>query len=337
MKRNLFLYAGVLALTASLSLTGCSVFSKKSDSEASAPAASQATSETKATIDPGGHGSEVKAEGKAAELKEAAPGQAPLPVDKGTISGDGPSIVLKPDTKVSATSGHDDKPAADVKETKDVKKDEHAAAKHEEVKGVDPEVALRYLRNGNTRFVKGYLRKDGQAKKDIDRIAKGQKPHTIVISCSDSRVPPEIVFDQKLGEIFVVRTAGQALGKEAVASVEYAVAHLGARLIVVLGHSSCGAVAATVGAIKGAHGDHPDPLAESQNLAALAGNIRPRIEDTVLHHASPRLINEGWANVRGAARELFQTSPYLQESLKTGQVRIVGGLYDLENGQVEFK
>lgn len=101
--------------------------------------------------------------------------------------------------------------------------------------GVPPEMALTWLKHGNTRFVKGYLRKDGQAKKDIQRVALKQKPHAIVFSSSDSRVPPELIFDQKLGEIFVIRNLGGALDNSVVSSIEYAMDHLGVRLLVLLG------------------------------------------------------------------------------------------------------
>jgi|SRR6185312_10852134 len=101
--------------------------------------------------------------------------------------------------------------------------------------GVDPETALLWLKHGNTRFVKGTLRKDGQTKKDILRVSEKQRPHAIIFASSDSRVPPEIVFDQKLGEIFVIRNLGGALDSSVVSSIEYAMDHLGVRLLVLLG------------------------------------------------------------------------------------------------------
>ena len=103
------------------------------------------------------------------------------------------------------------------------------AAHHQEKKGVEASKALGWLKNGNTRYRKGFLRKDGQSQKDIQRLASGQAPHSIVLSCSDSRVPPEIVFDQKLGEIFVVRNAGEIPDPASIASIEYAIEHLGSR------------------------------------------------------------------------------------------------------------
>ncbi|OYZ22944.1 MAG: hypothetical protein B7Y39_07275, partial [Bdellovibrio sp. 28-41-41] len=125
------------------------------------------------------------------------------------------------------------------------KKDEHAAAApgtgHAEhgrkVGAISPDKALGWLKNGNTRYSKGTFRKDGASSKDITRLSTGQNPHTIVLSCSDSRVPPEVVFDQKLGEIFVVRTAGEMVDDSVLASIEYGVEHLGANLILVMGHS----------------------------------------------------------------------------------------------------
>jgi hypothetical protein len=107
--------------------------------------------------------------------------------------------------------------------------------------GVEPQVSLGWLEHGNTRFVKHHLRRDGQSKKDIARVAKGQHPHAIVFSCSDSIVPPELIFDQKLGEIFVVRNLGLTVDAGVIASIEYAVSKLGVRLLLVLSHPSCGA------------------------------------------------------------------------------------------------
>lgn len=137
-----------------------------------------------------------------------------------------PSVKLIPDNKKTAdthTTAHNPAPQA---------------AHHEAPAGVEPMQAMKWLQNGNKRYLKGFLRKDGQTKSDIQRLNSGQKPHTIIISCSDSRVPPEIVFDQRLGEIFVIRTAGETLGANALGSIEYAVEHLGTRLILVLGHTS---------------------------------------------------------------------------------------------------
>lgn len=196
--------------------------------------------------------------------------------------------------------------------------------------GVAPAIALSWLKNGNRRFVKHYLRNDGAAMKDVQRLATGQKPHTIVLSCSDSRVPPELVFDQKLGEIFVVRTAGEALDAMALASIEYAYEHLGARHLLVMGHTDCGAVKAAYGTLKG--GDAGSPW-----LNQLVADIQPRIRAVSEDKPSNHFITEGWANVKGVARDLPQRSNILREAIESGKLGVSQGLYHLDNGEVEWQ
>ena len=204
------------------------------------------------------------------------------------------------------------------------------AATHHKVEGVEPEVAMRWLKNGNTRFVKGYLRNDGQSKKDVERLSTGQKPHTIVLSCSDSRVPPEIVFDQKLGEIFVVRTAGEVLDPGSIASIEYAVEHLGARNLLVMGHTQCGAVKAAFSTMDGKD-------AGSDNLNKLVADIHPRIAPFKGHMPSKDYAEEGWANVNGVMADLQRRSKIINERAKNHDIQSSGSLYHLDSGMVEFK
>ena len=111
-------------------------------------------------------------------------------------------------------------------------------AKSQTLVSLDPQSALKELKAGNQRYLKGDVRKDGQSKDDIARLSKGQAPNSIVLSCSDSRVPPETVFDQKLGEMFTVRSAGETLSPQAIGSIEYAIEKLGTHLVVVLGHTN---------------------------------------------------------------------------------------------------
>ena len=195
---------------------------------------------------------------------------------------------------------------------------------------VDASTALRYLRNGNKRFTEHKLRNDGISAKDLERLSKGQKPHAIVLSCSDSRVPPEILFDQKLGEIFVVRTAGQSLDSSAVASIEYAVSHLGSNLIVVMGHESCGAVKAALSTISGADAGSP-------SLNKLVGDLHPRLARFSRAPASAGYMNESWANVEGVANDLAARSEIIQKSIESGEVKIEKALYHLGSGSVEWK
>ena len=205
----------------------------------------------------------------------------------------------------------------------------HAATGHAAT-GVAPDVAFGWLKNGNLRFSKQYLRRDGQGKKDIQRLAEGQKPHSIVLSCSDSRVPPELVFDQKLGEIFVVRTAGQTLDANAIGSIEYAIEHLGAKNLIVLGHSKCGAVKAAMGTLAG--GD-----AGSPSLNHLVQDIHPRLAEFKGLPASANLVTESWANVRGVTKDLSTRSEIIAGKIKSGEIKVHSGLYDLQSGVVDFK
>lgn len=191
---------------------------------------------------------------------------------------------------------------------------------------------MNWLKNGNKRFRTGNVRHDGQDLNDVLRLSKGQKPHAIVVSCSDSRVPPEIVFDEKLGEIFVVRTAGQSFDDSAIASIEYAVAHLGSNLIVVMGHESCGAVDATLSMMKG-QTDLGSPF-----LNHLAENITPRLAHVSLRQpASEHLEVEGWANVKGAALELLTKSEIIRTAVQQGSLKLTTALYHLSTGNVEWK
>lgn len=196
--------------------------------------------------------------------------------------------------------------------------------------GVSPETSLKWLMNGNSRFNKSHLRRDGQAHKDVVRLSSGQQPHAIVLSCSDSRVPPEIVFDQKLGEVFTVRTAGQSLDNNAIGSIEYAVEHLGSRLIVVMGHTACGAV-------KAAHGTLGGSSAGTPALDALVHDIHPRIAEFKSKTPSEKFQKESWANAEGVARDLIRRSTLLGSKWEKGELWIVPSLYDLSSGEVAFR
>lgn len=205
-----------------------------------------------------------------------------------------------------------------------------ASSHHSAHSGTAPEKSLGWLKNGNIRFTKGFLRKDGQSSKDVTRLSKGQQPHAIVLSCSDSRVPPEIVFDQKLGEIFVVRTAGESLDNNAIGSIEYAVAHLGARLIVVMGHTSCGAVKAAMLTMDGSDAGSPA-------LNALVKDIHPRLASFKGKQLSEQGEPEGWANTEGVAQDLIKRSEMVAEKVKSGEIKIVSALYHLDSGKVDFR
>lgn len=196
---------------------------------------------------------------------------------------------------------------------------------------LDPDSAFKELKAGNQRFLKGDVRKDGQTVTDINRLSKAQAPNSIVLSCSDSRVPPEAVFDQKLGEMFTVRSAGETLSPQAIASIEYAVEKLGTHLIVVMGHTNCGAVKAAIETISG-------QSAGSDNLDKLVSDIHPRIKSKFDEkHPSKDLKAESWLNAKGVAKDLFTRSLVISKAAQSGKVKIQVGLYNLETGAVEFE
>ena len=189
---------------------------------------------------------------------------------------------------------------------------------------------LAALKSGNQRFVSGKARTDGQTQADIHRLATGQSPKAIVLSCSDSRVPPELVFDQKLGEVFTVRSAGESLSGPAIGSIEFAIAKLGSKLIVVMGHTSCGAIKAAV--------ETPDGTsAGSENLDQLVSDIKPRIAAASKSGGhSSELTEESWANAKGVAQDLVARSKIISSAVQTGKIKIVVGLYHLDDGTVTF-
>jgi len=190
-----------------------------------------------------------------------------------------------------------------------------------------PWETLASLMEGNRRFVSGNLQHPAQTVERREELAKGQHPKAIVLSCSDSRVPPEILFDQGLGDIFVVRTAGEVAEPSAVASIEYAVEHLGANLIFVLGHTSCGAVKATLTTPEGTSAGSP-------NLDRLVSLIRPHVKGMQHSPEDKRLEQPVHAHVDGVASDLLEASALLRHQVESEGVMMVKGVYDLDTGKV---
>jgi carbonic anhydrase len=205
------------------------------------------------------------------------------------------------------------------------------AAHEVRLKGeISPEKSLVILKGGNKRYTTARTFQSGISLKDRQKLVAGQKPYAIVLSCSDSRVPPEIVFDQKLGQIFVVRTAGQSLDYAAIASIEYALEHLGSNLIVVMGHESCGAVKAALATLKG--GDAGSPW-----LNKLVADLHPHLKRFSSLSQTDGVIVESWANVEGVAKDLLERSEIVNKLVKTGEVKIQNALYHLGSGEVEWR
>lgn len=195
-----------------------------------------------------------------------------------------------------------------------------------ESSGVGADEALNRLLNGDKRFVAGKSEEPHGAAL-IERrhdLAKDQKPFAVILSCSDSRVPPELVFDVTLGDIFVVRTAGEVVDEVVVGSIEYAIEHLGTHLIVVLGHQRCGAVSAAVSGAKET-GDIPDLLKA----------ILPAVEETK-DQSGDHIDNAVRVNARDIAERLQTSGPIITPRVQSGEVKIVAAYYSLDTGQVEL-
>lgn len=192
--------------------------------------------------------------------------------------------------------------------------------------GMDPEAALKQLIAGNERYVARKARHPNRTVRRPVEIASGQHPFAVALGCADSRVAPEIVFDQGLGDLFVVRVAGNIADDVAIGSIEYAVAHLGSRLILVLGHEKCGAVAAAVEvAEKGA--------ALPGHLPAVVQPILPAV-GAVRDQPGDRLDNAIRANVRLVVGRLRSSEPVLKLMAISGKIKILGARYDLNSGFV---
>jgi carbonic anhydrase len=196
--------------------------------------------------------------------------------------------------------------------------------------------ALARLREGNRRFAAGEPSSDLRASTAERRavLAAGQEPFAVVLGCSDSRVPAELVFDQGLGDLFVIRVAGNVVAPSQVGSVEFAAARFGTRLVVVLGHSECGAVLATLEELA------QPGQAGSRNILSIVDRIRPSVEALALaelSHEPAALVREAVrANVRASASHLRHGSAILERLIETDGLLVVGAEYSLSTGVVDF-
>ena len=192
-----------------------------------------------------------------------------------------------------------------------------------------PDAALRRLKAGNARFVGGRTRFPTMQKEVLAELARGQQPYATVLGCSDSRVPPELVFDAGFGELFVIRVAGNVLGSSTLGTLQYAGSQLATPLFVVMGHEGCGAVKAALATkIAGA--------AQKSRIAALLENIVPALEGLDASRPPDALLRAAVeANVRHTVRELRNT-PEGKARLAGGSIKLVGAVYDLRSGRVRF-
>lgn len=198
------------------------------------------------------------------------------------------------------------------------------AVAHAPEGGATPGAALEQLLAGNARYVEGKPTHQNQDAARRTATATSQKPFAVIVSCSDSRVPPEILFDAGIGDLFIIRSAGHVVDDVALGSIEYALEHCGTTLVVVLGHERCGAVAAVV---KG--GEMPG------HIPSLVRAISPAVE---MMRSKPGDLAENAmrSNVGLTVYQLKSSKPVIEEMVKAERVKIVGARYDLDDGKVEI-
>ncbi len=195
--------------------------------------------------------------------------------------------------------------------------------------------ALERLQEGSRRFASGSRSRDTlTSRARPNDLVGGQAPFAVILGCSDSRVPVEIIFDQDLGDLFVIRVAGNIVAPSQVGSVEFAAERFGTRLVVVLGHSSCGAILATLEDLQ------RSTKSESRNQRSIVDRIRPSVEellDTDLRHDQDALVRHAVrANVRASVNHLRHGSEVLEQLIQRDGLLVVGAEYSLETGVVDF-
>lgn len=192
-----------------------------------------------------------------------------------------------------------------------------------DVINVPVDIALQRLKNGNARFVDGAMKHPDISKSHRIKLLNGQHPFAVVVTCSDSRVVPEFIFDQGLGDIFVIRNAGNVIDEHVLGSIEYAVHHLGVNLVVVLGHESCGAVGAAMKEDK-----------ETPNIESIKESILPAVEKCKADksYAYENVIK---TNAKLSADEILQSED-IKKYYKTHDLKVIPAYYHLGTGEVDF-
>jgi carbonic anhydrase len=198
----------------------------------------------------------------------------------------------------------------------------------EEKNQVDILAPIDKLKEGNERFVNGQPVHPDETLSRIRELKKGQNPFVVVVSCSDSRLPPELIFDQGLGDVFSIRTAGNIIGDYELGSIEYAIEHLHCKLVVVLGHENCGAIQAYATADKESHNDHiqklVDYIASEKEEEIIPDSLKANLDILVK------------ANIAHAVNLLKSSVPVLKPLADKNEIKIIGAYYDLDNGKVIF-
>lgn len=196
-------------------------------------------------------------------------------------------------------------------------------AAEEHPAGMPADKALALLREGNDRYIGHHETHPDASLERRAELTKGQHPYAVILGCADSRVPPELVFDAGLGDLFVIREAGNVVDNVVLGSVEYAVEHLGVRLIMVLGHEKCGAVTAAINHTKEAH------------ISSIVKAIQPAVQSSK-REPGDAVHNCVLANARRVAGQLRNARPVLSHAVEKGELRVVAADYDLATGKVSI-
>ncbi len=196
------------------------------------------------------------------------------------------------------------------------------------MKPESPDIVLECLMEGNRRYVAGRMLHPHQTPERRRALRERQAPSAAILGCADSRVPPEVIFDQGLGDLFVVRVAGNIVDEATLGSLEYAVLHLGTPLVMVLGHRGCGAVKAAIEAVMAGE-------AGKGHLRSIIAAIRPAIAEAQMEPGD-LLESAVRAHIRRSIQQLLDHGLMFAAMVREGRLKIVGACYDLESGQVEL-
>ncbi|HUR65863.1 MAG TPA: carbonic anhydrase [Chitinophagaceae bacterium] len=191
--------------------------------------------------------------------------------------------------------------------------------------GLTPAQAFELLVEGNKRFINN-LQTAHDHLELINQTREGQYPFAVILSCMDSRTSVELIFDQGLGDLFSIRVAGNVVNEDIVASIEYAVKYIGSKLLVVLGHTGCGAIKSAKQGVTDGH------------ITNLLKRIQPAISKAMLQHDGEHTFGDSvaYANVENSLEQILTTSDIVKNMFRNGQIGIVGGIYNVENGAVDF-
>lgn len=197
---------------------------------------------------------------------------------------------------------------------------------------ISPKVALERLIEGNERFSKNESLHPNRCDETKNALIKQQKPFAAVLSCSDSRVPIEIIFDAGLGDIFAVRTAGHVLSKEVIGSLEYAVKYVGVKLIIILGHENCGAIKTALDTYQNKNYDEL-----SENLQSILNHIYPAFDKMSCDCEDDKLLDTAVkSNIHYQVEDLIKKDLYIAEKVQNEELMVTGAIYSLSTGKVTF-